>query len=99
MSFAKRPPLRNKKWLKAVHEIELCVRCGAYGIQAAHRDEGKGMGQKNSDHLVAALCAECHYELGNGRQLTRDERRSEMDRAIISTFDELVRLGLIGVAP
>jgi len=99
MMFAKNPPIRNKQWLKAVHEIECCVRCGKFGIEAAHRDESKGMGQKTSDHLTAALCKACHHELGNGNKMPRDERRSEMDRCIVLTFDKLVQLGRIGVTP
>jgi hypothetical protein len=99
MNFFKKPPMRNKKWLSAVHEIECCVLCGAYGVQAAHRNESKGLGQKTSDHLVAALCINCHNEIDNGNRLTLDDRRAMMDRAIVLTFDQLVRLGLIGVAP
>ena len=90
-------PLRNRKWMAAVASLESCVRCNRWGIQVAHRDEGKGMGQKVSDHLVAALCPECHRELGEGKNLTRSERRAEMDRAIVLTFDKLVQAGLVGL--
>ena len=86
---------RNEKWLNAVRSISLCVRCGRYGVQAAHRNEGKGMGQKTGDHLTAALCPPCHHELDNGKTLTREDRRAEMDRAIVQTRDVLVQLGRI----
>ncbi|RKQ97128.1 hypothetical protein C7446_2548 [Kushneria sinocarnis] len=89
-------PVRDRKWLSAVHQIESCVLCGSYGIQAAHRDEGKAMGRKQDDALTAALCPECHYELGNGKHLSREQRRAEMDRAIVLTLQQLVRRGLVG---
>jgi len=89
--------VRNKKWLKAVGEIECCVLCNAYGIQVAHRDEGKGMGIKTSDHLTAAICPGCHHEIGNGKELPREARRALMDRAIVLTFDYLVTSGKISI--
>ena len=88
-------PYRSKKWLAAVGQIECCVLCGAYGVQVAHRNEGKGMGQKCDDALTAAICQECHHEIDNGRQLNRDQRRARMDKAIVLTLRELVRRELI----
>lgn len=90
-------PYRNPKWLAAVRSIECCVLCGAYGVQAAHRNEGKGMGQKQSDAAVAACCQSCHHEIDNGKNLSREERRAMMDRAIVLTLIELVNLGKVGV--
>lgn len=90
-------PHRSRAWLSAVHDIEACVLCGAWGVQAAHSNQDRGMGQKSSDALCAALCPECHHQLDNGRHLTRDERRARMDRAIVLTIDQLARRGLIGV--
>lgn len=43
---------RSKKWLQAVRDIEFCVLCGRYGVQAAHRNEGKGVGIKVDDSLL-----------------------------------------------
>lgn len=94
----KTKPYRNRHWLAAVGQIECCVLCNAYGIQVAHRDEGKGMGQKTDDSCTAALCMQCHHDIGNGTQLSRDERRTLMDRAIVLTLRELTRRGLVGVA-
>lgn len=82
---------RSSKWLQAVREIDCCVLCGRYGVQAAHRNEGKGMGLKVDDCLTAALCPECHARIDNGRDMSRDERRAEMDRAIVLTLRELGR--------
>lgn len=86
---------RSKKWLKAVAQIECCVLCGRYGVQVAHRNQDKGTGLKVDDCLTAALCHVCHYEIDNGSHLTRDERRQQMDVAIIRTIREIARRGLI----
>lgn len=88
-------PYRSRKWLAAVHQIECCVLCGKYGIQAAHRNFGKGMSQKTDDCLCAALCDECHRQIDNGGDMTRDERRALLDRAICDTIAQLARMGLI----
>jgi len=86
-------PFRSMSWLEAVRSIGFCVRCGKHGVEAAHRDEGKGIGIKTSDALTAALCPECHHEIGNGNNMTRDERRAEMDRAIVLTIEILAANG------
>lgn len=88
---------RSTKWLKAVREIECCVLCGKYGVQAAHRNEGKGMGIKVDDSLTAALCEECHSRIDNGKDMSREERRAEMDRAIVLTLQKLTREGRVTV--
>lgn len=82
---------RSSKWLQAVREIDCCVLCGRWGVQAAHRNEGKGVGLKVDDCLTAALCPECHARIDNGRDMSREERRAEMDRAIVLTLRELGR--------
>lgn len=91
----KEKPRKSSTWLSAVHEIENCVLCGKYGIQAAHRNEGKGRGQKTDDALTAAICPDCHHQIDNDRHLSRDERRAMIDRAIVLTLKELFRRGLI----
>lgn len=91
----KSKPLRSSKWLEAVGSIDECVLCGRWGTQVAHRNEGKGMGRKVDDSLTAALCPDCHHELDNGTRLTREQRRSEMDRAIALTLQEIARRGLV----
>ena len=62
---------RNPKLIKLVRNIP-CQHCGIQSetVCAAHRNEGKGMGIKVSDALVAALCYECHYTLDMGKNLT-----------------------------
>lgn len=89
---------RSKKWLAAVGSIEQCVLCGAWGTQVAHRNEGKGIGLKVDDSATAALCISCHHSIDNGNQLSRDERRQLMDRAIVLTVIQITRGGLVAPA-
>ncbi|WP_038910922.1 DUF1364 family protein [Dickeya dadantii] len=86
---------RSKKWLAAVGSIQQCVLCGAWGTQVAHRNEGKGMGIKADDCATAAICTGCHTEIDNGKNLTREERRQQMDRAIVLTIIQIARQGLV----
>lgn len=86
---------RSEAWLRAVRSIP-CVFCGA-PVQAAHRNEGKGMGLKVDDCLTAALCPPEHAEIDQGKNMTREERRARMNLAIVLTVRELVRRGLVGV--
>ena len=85
---------RSKRWLKAVASLP-CVICGEQRTQAAHRNEGKGMGIKVDDCLTAALCVECHSQIDQGKYLSRDERRQAMDRAILDTLVRLARNGYL----
>jgi hypothetical protein len=91
-------PYRSEKWLQAVRELGECVVCGSHGVQAAHRNQGKGMGTKTSDCLTAALCPECHARIDQGYQMSRLERRAEMDRAIVLTLEKLVKKGAVGTS-
>lgn len=91
-----RSTYRSKKWLAAVGQLDQCVLCGRWGTQVAHRNEGKGMSLKVDDCATAALCVECHHEIDNGKNLTREERRQLMDRAIVLTVIKIARLGLVG---
>ena len=97
MSFFKTPTYRNPKWLKAVSEVGTCVLCGTEGVQAAHRNEGKSLASKTDDCLSAALCPSCHSQIDQGKDMTRDERRATMDRAIVLTLRELVLAGRVSV--
>ncbi len=91
----KQKPYRSKRWLHAVHDVEQCVLCGAHGVQAAHRNVGKGMGMKVDDSLCAALCPTCHHEIDNAPNLTREQRRAMMDDAICRTLAQLTRMGKV----
>lgn len=95
----RKPSVKDRDWLSAVHEIECCVLCGRYGVQAAHRNQGKGASMKVSDVLTAAICPTCHHAIDNDPHLDKDQRRAEIDRAILLTIEELHRRGRIGVLP
>jgi hypothetical protein len=88
--------VRSASWLDAVRSIECCVRCGRHGTEAAHRDFGKGGSMKTDDVATAAICPICHTELGNGRDMPREQRRAEMDKAIVDTLIFLARAGKVG---
>jgi hypothetical protein len=95
----KNPPFRSEKWLAAVRALDECVVCGARGVQAAHRNADKGMGIKASDCLTAALCPHCHAMLDQGKEMSRMERRAEMDRAIVLTVERLAKAGRLVCRP
>ena len=63
-----------------------CVHCGSIYVQAAHRNQGKGMGLKCSDGLVAALCIPEHTRIDQGKDLLRAERRALIDGYIAETY-------------
>jgi len=88
---------QNPRWLAAVRKLGKCVLCGADGVQAAHRNQGKGMGLKADDCACAALCPRCHTEIDQGRDMTREQRRATIDRAIVLTVMAMVRENLLEV--
>lgn len=93
--IVKDAPFRSEAWLKAVRGLP-CMRCFIEGqSQAAHRNEGKGMGTKTDDSLTAALCQPCHAEIDQGAGMTRQERREALDVAILMTLRALARRGLV----
>lgn len=84
---------RSEKFRRLVSTLD-CGACGATGpCQAAHRNEGKGMGLKVSDALCAALCPTCHYELDQGKSMSKQERRDFWNRAYINTVQQLIEEG------
>lgn len=87
----------EKRWFAAVASLESCVLCGRYGVQVAHSNRDRGMGQKAKPWMTAALCPEDHSEIDNGKNLSQDERRALMDRAIVLTHAALAANGRIKV--
>lgn len=83
----------DRRWFAAVASLETCTLCGRYGVQVAHRNEGRGMGQKAPAWQTAALCPECHHAIDNGRDMPQAERRAQMDRAIVLTHSRLIDAG------
>lgn len=83
----------EKRWFAAVASLEACVLCGAHGVQVAHSNQDRGMGQKSAAHMTAALCPTCHHDIDNGALLEQATRRLMMARAILLTHDRLIRAG------
>ena len=70
-----------------------CQHCGSgQMVQAAHTNwgYGKGRGIKADDNMVAALCLSCHYEIDQGKTLTRKERMDLWTRAHKKTVQALI---------
>lgn len=88
---------RSKKHLKNVASLA-CQHCGLEGYtQAAHSNQikhGKSKGIKASDEFTAALCLKHHYELDQGKNLSKEERIDMWENAHKRTKAELNRLGL-----
>jgi hypothetical protein len=96
MSFQKHQYIRSKKLLKLVAGLD-CQACGSGNmVQAAHTNwgGGKGRGVKADDNLVAALCLKCHYEIDQGKDLTKDERQQMWLSAHMGTIHALTGAGL-----
>ena len=88
----------SEPWRRAVAALP-CVLCQREGeTQAAHRNEGKGMGVKTDDALTAALCHTCHSAIDQGPDFSRDERRRRLDVAILLTIRALARAGKLRIA-
>jgi hypothetical protein len=94
--FQKHQYVRSKKLLKLVAGLD-CQACG-FGVmvQAAHTNwgGGKGRGVKADDNLVAALCLKCHYEIDQGKDLTKEERQEKWLAAHMGTVHALSQTGL-----
>ena len=89
---------RSEKLLRHVAGLD-CQICGIHGrTQAAHANwgvYGKGMAQKAHDCFVAALCVDCHREIDQGKELTREERQHQWETAWRSTMLNLFQSGLV----
>jgi hypothetical protein len=65
-------------------------------VQAAHTNwgGGKGRGVKANDNLIAALCLKCHYEIDQGKELSREERQEKWQQAHMATVKKLYIQGV-----
>ena len=77
----KEAPARSEQYLRLVAAMP-CCHCGQVGSsQAAHADEGKGMGMKADDRTAIPLCADspgrhgCHWLIGTSGRFNREQRR------------------------
>ena len=89
--------LRDRDYRMAVASLP-CFNCGVEGYsQAAHADEGKGLGIKSSDETCYPLCADrpgvvgCHTLIGASGRYSREVRREFEKQGAIWTR---VKLGL-----
>lgn len=87
--------VRDKAYLRRVAALA-CAHCRRAGpSQAAHADEGKGMGIKASDHDTYPLCADapgrqgCHSLIGASGAFTREQRRALERKYVAQTRDAL----------
>lgn len=90
---------KHKEWLAAVGSIDFCVLCGSnHMLQVAHRNMGRGKGQKAPDYETARLCQSCHHAIDNGKDLPQMERRELLHRAIVQTHSILIDSGKLVLA-
>jgi hypothetical protein len=82
VSVPKIAPVRDENYRRLVAMLP-CAHCGKAGpSQAAHADEGKGLGMKACDLTCYPLCADspgrrgCHSVIGASGAFTRDQRRA-----------------------
>ena len=93
--IAKHEYVRSKKLLKLVASLD-CQHCGSTNmVQAAHTNWGGGKGKsiKASDEYTAALCQTCHFEVDQGKSLSKHARQQIWERAHQRTVDALTSTG------
>lgn len=87
---------RSKKLLQNVAALP-CQSCGSEEfVQAAHSNQqkhGKGRSIKASDEFTAALCLKCHYEIDQGKNLSKEERQEKWLKAHKNTVALLLVRG------
>jgi hypothetical protein len=87
--------IRSTKLLKRVAQLD-CQHCGSgTTVQAAHSNwgGGKGRGIKCDDNLIAALCQQCHYEIDQGKNLSKADRQAIWKVAHQKTVTTLLERG------
>lgn len=98
------PFWKNKRWesepfRRAVASLP-CVSCGReQQTQAAHGNQGKGMGLKVSDARLMALCVECHRGVDQGGEMPREERRAWELEMMLRTYQQLVEREILILRP
>lgn len=90
-AVAKDAPLRSEAYRRLVAAMP-CWYCGIEGhSQAAHADQGKGLGIKSDDRTCYPACGPhdgvegCHHLIGTSGTYSREERRALEERAGIET--------------
>ena len=98
-----RPHIIRSRLLRRLASGKACVMCGIQDgtIVLAHSnllEHGKGFSQKSSDLMGAWLCAECHYEYDQGKNMSKAEKRDFILTAICRTImqiskEEIIQIG------
>lgn len=95
-----RNPYLLKLAAKAPHCFS-CLRANVGQVVAAHSNaacDGKGMGIKASDAMVAFLCDDCHSSIDQGGA-SRELKRAAWVEAYMATMRWLVESGHFIVSP
>jgi hypothetical protein len=99
-TFPKQNPVRSPKYLRVVAQME-CAHCGLPGYsQAAHADQGKGMGIKGDDRYTYPACAPrpgvpgCHMQIGTLAMYDKEQRRDIERIMVAATMRKVEALGL-----
>jgi hypothetical protein len=92
---------RNKKLLEKARELP-CQHCGKEDgtVVAAHSNQlrdGKGKGIKASDFRIASLCFLCHFELDQGKNLSKQQRLAMWEEAHRKTIGLFFERGYLEV--
>ena len=98
---------RNRKFLNLAHDMHECTlmipsACIGYsvdGCEPAHANSqmfGKGMGIK-ADDIFAAACPGCHFEIDQGKRLSKEDRLWYWMRGAILTMARLMQDGKVGM--
>jgi len=90
------PKVRSEPYRRYIASLP-CYRCGVHGYsQAAHADEGKGIGLKTDDLTCYPLCGMsygtgegCHHYVG--RRMSKEERRGFEVAGAAWARDALIR--------
>ena len=100
MLIPKEKPYRNENLRRAVASLP-CQNCGLEGYtQASHSNQlkdGRGIGHKTSDAMLAALCNSCHYQIDYGKDLGREQKQEIWNAAHRKTMRALIERELLVV--
>jgi len=94
--YPKHNYIRSKKHLQKVASLN-CQLCGSERwVQAAHSNwgGGKGRGIKADDNLTAALCMSCHFDIDQGKELTKEQRKDLWIQAHQKTVEKMQAMGI-----
>lgn len=95
---------RDRELLDLAYELDCTVNlhcCEGGRGEPAHSNQsrhGKGGSIKSHDCFFASACRSCHFEIDQGKSMTREEKFDAWQRAHERTMLQLWRNGLIQVA-